>query len=539
LISGLKNAALTVWGLRYNLKAMSSRAIAKGWVVGLVGGSLVLGLALRLDQAGGEVVVGGGEVMEAAEAVEGGEFEARAEGARADGAKPRERREARRGEDREETAAEVVEEAEVGEGEEKEEASPEGASEESEGGEGEQGSEDKITTEEEQMRGELARLTLEKELLQARQAQREAARGESLARQTEQLEGMKRQIEELKARQELAELMRKEEQEKELAELRTLAERLTLEATVAKAEAETVVAELKTLESDYRTRLTTMDLELQVLAKEEETRQVAAAGPIYLKEPFDKKTKTLVISDRRIELNGPIASRLADHVSERINYFNNRDGEMPIFIVIDDSPGGSVMAGYKILKAMEGSEAPVYVVVKSFAASMAACITTLAERSYAYPNAILMHHQIAGFAGGNLTQTREWTEEMGEWWRRLAVPVADKMGITEEEFIKLMYEKRSTGDWQEFADVAVELKWVDQLVEQIHETATLKHPDFKGQRAAGQTVVPAAGDVGAVVVGEDLVEMTDERGRPFQYLPRLNPADVYWLHNPDGYYRVR
>jgi len=466
--------------------------------------------------------------------LEAGDIEAKENRAVEGEVRPRERREARRGrESGEQTEGQADEEGKAEEEiEEVEEAglSPEGARERAQ--------EERRSAEEEEMKREVARLTLEQELLKARQAQRDAVRGESLARQTEQLEGMKRQIEELKARQELAELMRKEEQEKELAELRTLAERLTLEATVAKAEAETVVAELKTVESDYRTRLTTMDLELQVLAKEEETRQVAAAGPVYLEEPFDAETKTLTISDRRIELNGPIASRLADHVSERINYFNNRDGEMPIFIVIDDSPGGSVMAGYKILKAMEGSEAPVYVVVKSFAASMAACITTLAERSFAYPNAILMHHQIAGFSGGNLTQTREWTEEMGEWWRRLAVPVADKMGITEEEFIKLMYEKRSTGDWQEFADVAVELKWVDQLVEQIHETATLRHPDFKGQRAAGQTVVPAAGDVTAVV-SDDLVEQADERGRPFQYLPRLNPADVYWLHNPDGYYRMR
>ena len=50
-----------------------------------------------------------------------------------------------------------------------------------------------------------------------------------------------------------------------------------------------------------------------------------------------------------------------------------------IFIVIDTSPRGSVMAGYRILKAMESSDAPVHVVVKSFAASMAAAITTLGE----------------------------------------------------------------------------------------------------------------------------------------------------------------
>ena len=98
--------------------------------------------------------------------------------------------------------------------------------------------------------------------------------------------------------------------------------------------------------------------------------------PVYLADPL-LKDGTLVISDRRIDLNGPIFSDLADHVTERINYFNNKNEGYPIFIVINDSPGGSVMSGMRIMKAMHGSEAPVYVVVKSFAASMAAALTTL------------------------------------------------------------------------------------------------------------------------------------------------------------------
>ena len=36
-----------------------------------------------------------------------------------------------------------------------------------------------------------------------------------------------------------------------------------------------------------------------------------------------------------------------------------------------------------------------------------------------------------------------------------------------------------------------------------------------------------------------LQEALDEDGRPVMYLPRINPKDVYFLYNPDGYYRVR
>src|SRR5439155_12788338 len=169
-----------------------------------------------------------------------------------------------------------------------------------------------------------------------------------------------------------------------------------------------------------------------------------------------------------------ISTEAADKICARINYYNNRERSLPIFLVIDDSPGGSVMAGYKILKAMEGSEAPVYVVVKSFAASMAACLTTLAKKSFAYPNAVILHHQMSAFSGGNLTQQQEWIKEMEEWWRRLADPVAAKMGIGREEFVKQMYAHSSGGDWNEFADNAKKLKWVDQIVDEIEETAMVR-----------------------------------------------------------------
>ena len=87
----------------------------------------------------------------------------------------------------------------------------------------------------------------------------------------------------------------------------------------------------------------------------------------------------LRVSLRRIELNGPIMSGAADYVCQRIHYFNNKSSK-PIFIVIDNCPGGSVLEGFQIVQAMKNSKAPIHVVVKRFAASMAACITTTGRR---------------------------------------------------------------------------------------------------------------------------------------------------------------
>ena len=78
----------------------------------------------------------------------------------------------------------------------------------------------------------------------------------------------------------------------------------------------------------------------------------------------------MTITDRRVALNGPIFEGSVRPVIEKIQFYANQS-DKPIFLVIDESPGGSVASGEQVIKAMESSKAPVHVVVKSFAASMA------------------------------------------------------------------------------------------------------------------------------------------------------------------------
>jgi ATP-dependent Clp protease protease subunit len=288
-------------------------------------------------------------------------------------------------------------------------------------------------------------------------------------------------------------------------------------------------AELQTQRSEFELQLAKLNNDLDLRVKRDLWKNRVNHDIQYTKEPF--KDGVLTISDRRIALNGPIWGDTADYIVERIDYFNNQNREFPIFIVIDDSPGGSVMAGYKILKAMEGSPAPVYVVVKSFAASMAAGITTLSKRSFAYPNAIVLHHQILNGAFGNLTQQKENLKELEEWWKRLAAPVAAKMGISLDEFIKRMYQNRSTGDWREFGDGARKLKWVDEIAETIREESYDKNPDAPS--APGGSPPHAHLDSQPT-----LQESVDATGHRYVLLPRLNPVDCYYLYNPDNYYRL-
>ena len=348
-----------------------------------------------------------------------------------------------------------------------------------------------------------------------------------LAEMKSRLERMKLEKELISEELKLQAMKERQGMNAELQTLRQDKEKLELEASIAKAEAEKIVQTLRKERANADETLAQLEYEMKQIEVQDEREAYIAANPEYLENPL-REDGTLVISDRRIPLNGPITYRTANYITERLSFFNNKDKEKPIFIVIDDSPGGSVMAGYRILKAMEGSEAPIHVVVKSHAASMAACITTLAEKSYAFPNAIILHHQVSltlFFARLNLTEQKEMAEETQQWWERLAKPIADKMGVTLDEFIAQMYEKSSSGDWAEFATEAQKLKWVDTIVTDIEETALLKNPDVVDQKEVDSM--------------NGLVESLDEEGKPVMYLPRPNPRDRYFIYNPDGYYKLR
>ncbi len=322
-------------------------------------------------------------------------------------------------------------------------------------------------------------------------------------------------------------LKREREQRDETIVYEDELEKITRESSLSKAKTAKLSSDLDAKRVEWDLKTSRLNAEIKALKVEKERDIYANRKPVYLDNPL-KDGKTLVISDRRIALNGPIRRETADYIMTRINYYNNKDQHKPIFIVIDSSPGGSVMAGFRILKAMEGSIAPVYVVLKSYAASMAATIVTVAKRSFAYPNAIILHHQISStffFTRLNLTQQKEYALEMEKWWQRLATPIADKMGISTDEFIKKMYQKSSDGDWSEFASDAKNLKWVDHIVERIEETSLLKDPN--AEKKIKKIPKP--------ILAEDL----NEKGRPIVYLPRLSPKDMYFLYNPDQYYQLK
>ena len=337
----------------------------------------------------------------------------------------------------------------------------------------------------------------------------------SQAKLDAELSQNKAEMDRLRSQQDLLEAQHRAKIAGTKREQEALAVENALAAEKRKAEQSRLADEQMRAEIEARTSAAL----LQQRDGSDKLRELVNAPVAYTDQPF--KDGVLTVSDRKITLDGPIVSGTADYVCDRIDYFNNQDRTKPIFIVINNSPGGSVMQGYRILKSIETSDAPVHVVVKSFAASMAATIATLAPHSYAYPNAIILHHQMSSSASGNMTDIEQEVKTMQEWERRLAVPIANKMGITLEEFKAKMYSAKKSGDWDEFADKAVQLKWIDHLVNEIREEGIRRKPSDKPGSPLWMMLMER-----------------DEQGKPYMKLPPLEPYDAYFMVNPRGLYRV-
>ncbi len=309
--------------------------------------------------------------------------------------------------------------------------------------------------------------------------------------------------------------------------------KLELETASARASSASVGKDRARAELEVEARLAAAEASVelakvssaaQIVLLEKKVAEVAAGAKMeYPQDPF--ADGVLRVSDRRIPFNGRVTSQLADYVCGRIAFYNAVDPKAPIFLVIDRNPGGSVMAGYQILQAMEASKAPVYVVVKGYAASMAAIITTLAKRSFVYPQAIILHHQASSGLGGNLTQLNEQLKWTKLWVERIFTKVADRVGVPLDDFVKQMYANASTGDWKVLGDEAVRRRWATDVVQQIKEESFY---------VAGVTPAPAPLDpdvFGNARPGAD--------GRVRESLPPAEAGDAWWIHDPSVEFVLR
>lgn len=291
-------------------------------------------------------------------------------------------------------------------------------------------------------------------------------------------------------------------------------------------------SEARMMKARTEAEQTAVSTRLSLIKAREEASRVVETPREYPLDPL--KDGVLSISDRRIPFNGVVSEDLADFVTERIAFYNNADATKPIFIVIDSSPGGSVLAGYRILSAMKSSKAPVFVVVKQFAASMAAVTTTSAVRSFCYPGTIILHHQMSTGFQGNMRMLKENMAFTDDLFERMFRPVYTKIGYKDSKaFVDDMYKNFNSGDWLAFGDEAVKMKWATDTVSQMRETSVRENP-------AGDAVGGAMSGAMGQFVTQGCELKRDENGKAYYKLPMLTtPGDAWDLYDPQGLFRAQ
>lgn len=325
--------------------------------------------------------------------------------------------------------------------------------------------------------------------------------------------------------------LKKAEKESELSGLKLDLQEAQLKQQLAMTETKLKEAKLKQNELEKQIQLSKLKSEEDEMTAEISLRKTRRKWKSEVNDPIKYidnplQGKTLYITDRRVRLDGPIITDTGDWVSKRLHYFNNQSESKPIFLIINDSPGGSVMEGFRIIKTMKSIQAPVYVVVRERAASMAAAITTLADRSFAYPDAIILYHEIQASMGGSLKENESQLEMVKKWWKRLASPIADKMNMTIENFRNRMYEEDPNGNWQEFATEAKELNWVGNIITEIQDVGVREEPDD----------TPPSPTIFFLETSSNKIKK-DDQGNRYRKLPPLRPFDFYFMYDPNNNYR--
>ena len=112
---------------------------------------------------------------------------------------------------------------------------------------------------------------------------------------------------------------------------------------------------------------------------------------------------------------------------------------------------------------------------------------------------------------------------MKQWASRLHAPVAEKMGIDLDAFYEQMYANNSDGDWIEFADKAIDLKWVDHIVEAIREEGIIQKPSVKCRCSASGSPSKIS-RIQPAVIG-----CISAAAKP-------EPFDYYFLYDPEQRY---
>ena len=240
-------------------------------------------------------------------------------------------------------------------------------------------------------------------------------------------------------------------------------------------------SELLKLKNDYLAQqIEYLEKKDTLFNKIQESRNILSSNSVqYLKNPLTKDGD-LILSDRQIKF-GLVVDEEEGRNAERLIDFYNNDPEhkgYPIFLIFENGCyGGSCSVMQSLINKMLRSESPVFVVVKKFAYSAAAVITTCAVNSFIYEEAEMMHHQIQTIFHNeivNPTKLKEYSDLMKYYSRIYSDKMCSKLRVNLEEFVKKMYKNSCDGEgWFLMGEAAKKEKWVNNVIKSCRDTSII------------------------------------------------------------------
>jgi len=146
---------------------------------------------------------------------------------------------------------------------------------------------------------------------------------------------------------------------------------------------------------------------------------------------FDAKLEEFLLEKRRIFFSCNVTDETARETIRRLWYLEHTGPGKPILLVVN-SAGGSVSAGFAIWDQIHMISSPVYTLVTGLAASMGSVLSLAAapEKRFATLNARIMLHQplIPGVIQGQATDLEIQAKEIIKTRDALIKLYADKTG---------------------------------------------------------------------------------------------------------------
>lgn len=151
---------------------------------------------------------------------------------------------------------------------------------------------------------------------------------------------------------------------------------------------------------------------------------------------LEDRIDSSLLDARRLFISDAIDSELAQAVIRKLWYLEQKEPGKPILLVIN-SPGGSVDAGFAIWDQVKMISSPVSTLITGLAASMGSILSLCApkDRRFATPHSRIMIHQprISGVIQGQATDLEIQAKEIIKTRKLLVQIYVDATGKSHEE----------------------------------------------------------------------------------------------------------